>query len=96
MTETKHEYIETIKGKLDELDEKIDALEARAGEKKGEVGRDLQSALNSVRDSREKTRHRLEELRAAGEPAWNDVKVGVEQAWKSLSRAVSQASERFQ
>ena len=96
MTEARHEYIDDIKGKLDELDEKINALEARADETKGDLDSELQSALNSVRETRDKAKQRLDELKSAGEPAWNDVKAGVEQAWQSLSRAVNQASERFQ
>lgn len=96
MTEERIEFIAQAREKLDLLSAKITDLEAKANEKTGEARRELKANLNEIRKSRDKAEQRLQELRLATKPAWEDVKVGVEQAWKSVANAVDSASQRFQ
>lgn len=96
MTDRRSEYISKAKENLDLLNARIVELEARANKKTGEVRREFKANLSGIRESKEQAERRLEELRLASKPAWEDVKHGVEQAWHSLSDAVDRASERFQ
>ena len=70
-------------------------LEAKANEKTGEVRRELKAKLSGLRESKDQAERRLDELRLASKPAWEDVKQGVEKAWHSLSDAIDRATERL-
>jgi len=96
MTDTQSEYIAKAKENLDLLNAKLVELEARANEKTGDARRELKAKLSGIRESKDHAERRLEELRLASKPAWNDVKQGLEQARKSLSESIDRASERFQ
>ena len=96
MTDTQNEYIVKTKKNLDLLDAKIVELEAKANEKTGDVRREFKAKISGIRQSKDQAERRLEELRLASKPAWEDVKQGVEQAWSSLSKSIERASERFQ
>ncbi len=96
MTDTRSEYISKAKENLDLLDARIVELEAKANKKTGEVSREFKANLSGLRKSKDQAERRLEELRLASKPAWEDVKQGVEKAWHSLSDAVDDARERFQ
>ena len=96
MTDKRNEYMEKTKENLDVMNAKITELEAIARKKTGEARRDLRERLDEIRQSREKAEQRLAELRQAAKPAWDDVKHGFEDAWRSLSKAVDRATDRFQ
>lgn len=95
MTDERIEFIAKTREKLDLLNAKILDLESKAYEKKGAAQQELKSTLNDIRKSRDKAEKRLQELRLASKPAWEDVKHGVEEAWKSVASAVDSASQRF-
>lgn len=96
MTDARHEYISKAKHSLDKLDARIFQLEAKASEKSDDIRRELKDKLDDIRESRTRLERRLEKLQNASKPAWEEVKLGVEQAWNSLSDAVDRAGERFQ
>lgn len=96
MSDTRSEYIDKAKEELDLINARIVKLEATVNEKTGEARREMKTMLGGIRESRERAERRLEELRLASKPAWENVKYGVEHAWKSLSDSVDRASERFQ
>jgi hypothetical protein len=96
MTDTKNEFIEKTRKNLDLLEVRLTELETKARDKKGDAQRELKEKLDAIRGSKMKMERRLEELRLASKPAWEDVKQGAEEAWNALSQAVDKASERFQ
>ena len=96
MTSTRNEYIAKAKENLDLLNARILELEAKAKEKKGEARREMKAKLSWIRESKEQAQRQLQELKMASEPAWEDVKQGADQAYKSLSEAIERASKRFQ
>jgi uncharacterized coiled-coil protein SlyX len=57
---------------------------------------DLLNAKIKGLEAKDKAEQRLQELRAASQPVWEDLKLGVEQAWKSVANAADSASKRFQ
>ena len=95
MTDTRNEYVAQAQEKLELINARIVELEAKASEKQGDARREFKDKLSGIRESKDKAERRLNELRAASKPAWEDLKLGVEQAWVSLSNAVDNAGERF-
>ena len=96
MTDSRSEYIDKAKENLDLINAKIVELEAKANETGGEMKREMKSKLEGIREYKQKADRRLDELRVASKPAWEDVKQGAEEAWSSLSDAVERAGKRFQ
>jgi hypothetical protein len=96
MTETRHEYLSRAEEKLNTLTGRIVDLESKADQRSGDdAGREMRALIETIRNSRERAEHRLRELRLASQPAWEEVREGVEEAWRSLSRAIDKANERL-
>ncbi|MCR9262438.1 MAG: hypothetical protein NXH95_22215 [Pseudomonadaceae bacterium] len=92
---SREDYIEKAKNQLDALNNKLDKLEAKAERASGELKNEIHQELNDLRASRTQVEGKLHELRSAGDAAWDDVKIGLEMAWKSLSESVDSAAQRF-
>jgi len=88
-------YIEKIKAKLDELNAGIDVLEARGRDAQADMRIKIDEELGTLKQRREEAKAHLENLRNAGDEAWEDMKDGVELAWSSLGEAVKSAVARF-
>ena len=96
MNNERGEYIAQAKEQLELLNARIIELEAKANEKAGDVRRELKAKLSGIRELKDQADGRLERLRLASQPAWEDAKRGAEQARKSVADAVEKAKERFQ
>ena len=92
---SREDYIEKAKNQLDALNNKMDKLEAKADRLSGDAKAEIRQELDDLRASRAKVEEKLHELRSAGDAAWDDVKIGLEMAWKSLSESVDSATHRF-
>lgn len=95
MSHSHHEYIEKTKSRLDELDANIAKLEARAEKAGTGMKAKIRKELEEIRDSRRDAGKKLDELKATGSAAGQDLKAGTELAWQSLADAVKRASKRF-
>ena len=92
---TRHEYIETLKNKLDEWDADIDELEASAQQTTSDLKYELEDQIKSLKIKRDIAQTKLSELVDAGEEAWQDIKEGVDEAWTSLRLAIEKARKHF-
>ena len=63
----REQFIETIKNKLDELNEDIDRLEAKAKDASGKAEKKYEDQLKDVREKRTELKHKLTEVRASSE-----------------------------
>lgn len=72
------EYVATMKAQLDEWAAQISALEARAQEVRDEARASFEEQLNALRVKRQEGEKKLEEMQAAGESAWEQVKAEAE------------------
>jgi TolA-binding protein len=96
MRNERGEYIAQAKEQLDLLNARIVELEAKANEKAGDIRRELKANLRGIRELKNQADGRLERLRLASQPAWEDARRGAEQARKSVADAVEEVKERFQ
>ena len=92
---SREDYIEKAKNQLDALNNKLDKLEAKADKASGDAKMDIRRELDELQASRKRVEAKIHELRSAGDAAWDDVKIGLEMAWESLSNSVESASQRF-
>jgi len=93
--ELKDAYQDKMNARLREWQAKIDALKARADQAEAEQKINYYEEIETLRTKQQKVQQKLEELRSAGEGAWEEVKAGVEVAWTDLEDAVQRAADKF-
>ena len=57
--------------------------------------RQFVKVIEALRAQQESVRDKLDDLRDAGDGAWEDIKLGVEKAWTDLSDSTNKALSRF-
>lgn len=92
---TKQAYVDKIQARLNEWDAEIEQLKARAAHAGAAARIASERQLDMLREEQREAQAKLDDLRAAGDDAWQDMKTGVEQAWSSLEEAARSAKARF-
>ncbi len=97
MTESsrRDQFIETIKGKLDELNQEIEQLEQKAKKAGGDAEQKYRERLADVRKKRDELKHKLTELRAASEAQFERLKLEAEHAWKAFKNSANYFKSHF-
>ncbi|MFW5926663.1 MAG: hypothetical protein ACOCSR_01310 [Wenzhouxiangella sp.] len=95
MAENRKEFIEKLKGKLDELDAQIDELKEKSRQFEGEAQKEYENRLHDLRAKRRHFKRRLEELHAASEEKWQAIKDETEHAWKALGNSFNYFKSHF-
>jgi hypothetical protein len=92
---TRHDYIEKLKIKLDEWDNDIDELEAKALRAKSEIKYEVEDQIKSLRLKRDIASMKMSEIKDASEEAWEDLKEGADEAWLNLKEAIDKAWSHY-
>ena len=91
----KDQYVQKLHAKLDEWNAEIDRLKARADKAEAESRIEYQNQIQYLQQRRREAEKKIDELRGAGEGAWEDLKAGVQLAWNSMEEAVKSARSKF-
>lgn len=91
----KQEYERKLKAQLTEWEADINRLRAKADAAQAEAKVKYLEEIEELRAQKKKAEARLDELEDASEDAWEDLKGGIDTAWKNLGNAVSNAVDRF-
>lgn len=89
------QFIESLKGRLDDLNSEMDKLEKKAREASGEAEKKYEAQLKEAREKREQMQNKLNELRAAGEAQFEKLKLEAEHAWKAFENSVQYFRSHF-
>ena len=95
MSAKRDAYVEKMKAALDKWNAEITKLEAEAGQSRAEAQQKIEKQIASLKKKRQAVEENLGELGGAGEDAWEDLKIGAENALGSLGDAVRSAQSRF-
>ena len=76
-------------------DEEFQLFNARRAKLSAAAHDQYDKRIAELRQNRDLTFVKLEELGTAGEMAWRDMKLGFDEAWTSLRTALSHASSEF-
>ena len=99
MTGKKDEFLEQLKKKYDDLNYRWNIernkLEAGAQHESAEVIKKFEAKREALRKLRGDMQAKIKALDVAGESAWEDMKDGAEEAWKSLAEAFEKATSHF-
>ena len=84
-----------VLSKLDEWNQDIDRLKAKADEAKVEVRTKYQRQVKDLHAKRDRVQQKLQQVKQAGDDAWEELCKGVDAAWSDLRTAVTRAKSQF-
>jgi len=91
----KEAYEQKLQARLDEWKAEIDKLKAKADGGEADARLRYEKEIDNLQKKQAEAREKLEELRKAGDDAWEDLKAGMENVWSSLEDAIGKATARF-
>ncbi|MGY6587967.1 MAG: sll1863 family stress response protein [Wenzhouxiangella sp.] len=91
----REQFIESLKGRLDDLNSEMEKLEKKAEDASGKVEQRLEEQLADMREKRDQMRNKLAEVRAASEAQFERLKLEAEHAWKAFQNSVNYFRSHF-
>jgi hypothetical protein len=95
MKDKRKAYEEKLDAQLKEWSAQIGLLKAKADNAKADAKIDYYKTIDALQHKQEEARTKLQELKTAGDEAWEDVKKGAEKAWVEVKTAYRDATSRF-
>ena len=95
MTQSRNEFIGTMKDRLDDLDNQIEDLKKRGEKFEGEAHKEYENRLHDLREKRREAKRKIDDIQAASEEKWQQVKDEVEHAWKALGNSFNYFKSHF-
>ena len=80
---------------MDGWNAEISKLKAKADDARADAQLEYYKQIEELREQQQDAQAKLNELREAGEDAWEDLKAGIDNAWSSLGEAFKSAASRF-
>jgi multidrug resistance efflux pump len=88
-------YEEKIDAQLEEWSAQIALLKARADKARAEAKVEYYKTIEALQRRQDEARAKLDELKTAGDEAWEDLKKGAEKAWDEVKAAFHSAASKF-
>ncbi|PWQ93826.1 hypothetical protein [Leucothrix arctica] len=92
---TKEDYQQKIQAELELTQVKITELKARAKLASADERVSYKEHIHDMEQKLATTKTKLKVFSEAGDEAWEELKSGVDTAWKSFSASVQKASDKF-
>jgi chromosome segregation ATPase len=86
---TRDEFVEQLKNQLDELNAQVDEIEGKIQKTQSDVKAQYDEKLNLLRQQRQASQDKLNEIIAAGEDKWEALKDQAEHTWKAFQHSVN-------
>jgi hypothetical protein len=93
---TRDEYVATLKVQLDKWNAEIARWEAKTADAKEDVKKRYRAAIEKIGPQREKTLYNLKLLENATAAAWENLRVGVDDARERMQDAMKEARSHFE
>lgn len=95
MQSAKEAYLAKLQARLDIANAELDKLEARGREARAEGEIHARQQLDELRARRDAARRKITEIQNSTEEAWEHLRQGADEAWRSLENAGAKAVEAF-
>ena len=95
MKDKRKAYEEKLDAQLKEWGAQIALLKAKADNAKADAKIEYYKTIEALQNKQNNAKAKLQELKAAGDEAWEDIKTGAEKAWADVKTAYHDASSRF-
>lgn len=93
---TREEFVENLKSKIDDWNSEIEQLEARGRESSEKAKQEIKVKLAELRSKRRRASEKLEEVESATSDAWESLKIGAMLVWEDITDTVTATKESFQ
>jgi hypothetical protein len=70
-------------------------LKAKATQAKADLKIEINKRIGDMEGQQQEVEKKIQQLRQASEGAWQEIKVGVQQAWDKLEDAAKSARSKF-
>ena len=91
----KQAYVQKLQAQMNDWNAEISKLKAKAEGAEADAQLEYYKQIEELREQQQDAQAKLNELREAGEDAWEDLKAGIDNAWSSPAEAVKTAASRF-
>lgn len=95
MKDKRKAYEEKLDAQLKEWSAQIKLLKAKADNAKADAKIEYYKTIDSLQKKENEAKTKMQELKTAGDEAWEDVKTGAEKVWAEVKAAYRDASSRF-
>ncbi len=95
MIDKRKAYQEKLDAQLEEWNAQISLLRAKADKAKAEAKIEYYEIIKTLQLKQDNAKAKLQELKAAGDEAWEDLKAGAEKAWAEIKTAFDSAASKF-
>jgi multidrug resistance efflux pump len=95
MKDKRKAYEEKLEAQFEEWNAQIALLKARADKVKADAKIQYYKNIEALEHKQKEAGTKLHELKAAGDEAWEDVKIGAEKAWDEVKAAYHSAASKF-
>ena len=95
MKEKRKAYEEKLDAQLKEWNAQISLLKAKAENAKADAKIDYYKSIEALEHKRDEAMTKLQELKTAGDEAWEAVKTGVEKTWAEVKTAYHDVTSKF-
>lgn len=92
----REEYVDKMKSQLDQWNAEAARWEEKVKHAEADMKAGYERQLEAVRARRDEAMYNMRQLQAASTDAWMDMMRGVDEAWKRMGEAVSQARSHFE
>ena len=93
---TRTEYVESLKTRLDKWNADIAKWEAKAKVTQTDMRIEYEMQLETLRKRRDEAMAKMKDLQASSGDAWKDMTAGADAAWAAMREAFDKASSHFQ
>jgi hypothetical protein len=84
-----------MKVKIDGWNSSIDKFQVKANQTTADVLDQYKREIEKLKTKRKEFDGKMSDLQSSGEAAWEDLKTGVDNAWKEMGDSLQTAKSRF-
>ena len=95
MKDKRKAYEEKLDAHLKEWSAQIALLKAKSDNAKADAKIEYHKIIDALQRKQNEAGTKLQELKTAGDEAWEDLKAGAEKAWAEVRTAFHDATSRF-
>jgi len=95
MKDKRKAYEEKLDAQLKEWNAQIALLKAKAANAEADVKIDYYKTIDAFEHKEKEAKTKLQELKTAGDEAWEAVKAGMEKTWAEVKTAYHDAASKF-
>lgn len=95
MKDKRKAYEEKLDAQLKEWSAQIALLKAKADNAKADAKIEYHKTIDALQRKQNEAKTKLQELKTAGDEAWEDLRTGAEKAWAEVKTAFRDATSRF-